>query len=237
MSAHRGVDHREDLVEDVGGDAERRDVDEPLEEVSDETLRTGHSDHFRRRRQGGCARRRPSGCTLLAKRGAGPIFQQGAGGGNVSGVPVVEQGRLPGTGRGREGDHGFLRQDEGRHQQGHRHHRRQGQGVDGGHADPAADRQPAGEAEKALEDLGALAYALFQKGALADEGAKALCETIGSLDQQIAAKQAALGQGRPEEKPAAAVASAAGSALVKCDCGAENAAGVRFCSSCGKKLG
>jgi hypothetical protein len=90
---------------------------------------------------------------------------------------------------------------------------------------------------KTLEELGALAYALFQKGALADEGAKALCETIGSLDQQIAAKQAALGQGRPEEKPAAAVASAAGSALVKCDCGAENAAGVRFCSACGKKLG
>ena len=44
--------------------------------------------------------------------------------------------------------------------------------------------------KKALEDLGALAYALFQKGALADEGAKAVCETITSLDQQIAAKQA-----------------------------------------------
>jgi hypothetical protein len=88
--------------------------------------------------------------------------------------------------------------------------------------------------KKSLEDLGALAYALFQKGALADEGAKAVCETIGSLDQQIAAKQAALGQSHQEAKPAA---SAPGSALVKCDCGAENAAGVNFCSVCGKKLG
>ncbi len=44
--------------------------------------------------------------------------------------------------------------------------------------------------KKSLEDLGALAYALFQKGALADEGAKVVCETIASLDQQIAAKQA-----------------------------------------------
>lgn len=89
--------------------------------------------------------------------------------------------------------------------------------------------------KKSLEDLGALAYALFQKGALADAGAKALCEAIGALDQQIAAKQAAHSQSHQEEKPAAA--SGAGSALVKCECGAANAAGVRFCSACGKKLG
>ena len=52
--------------------------------------------------------------------------------------------------------------------------------------------------EKALGELGALAFALFQKGALADEAAKKVCENIASLDQQIAAKQAEL----KEEKKA-----------------------------------
>jgi len=46
--------------------------------------------------------------------------------------------------------------------------------------------------EKALGELGALAFALFQKGALADEAAKKVCEGIASLDQQIAAKEAEL---------------------------------------------
>ena len=91
--------------------------------------------------------------------------------------------------------------------------------------------------KRSLEELGALAYAMFQKGALADEGAKTVCETIGSLDQQIAAKQALLAQGHEETKPAAVAAAGPGSALVKCDCGAENAAGVKFCSACGKKFG
>lgn len=87
--------------------------------------------------------------------------------------------------------------------------------------------------KKSLEDLGALAYALFQKGALADEGAKAVCETIRAFDQQIAAKQA----DHRHDSAIAVSAPAAGSALVKCDCGAENAAGVKFCSACGNKLG
>ena len=56
--------------------------------------------------------------------------------------------------------------------------------------------------KKSLEELGALAYALFQKGALADEGAKAVCEAISSLDQQIAAKQALLDQDHAATKPA-----------------------------------
>ena len=88
--------------------------------------------------------------------------------------------------------------------------------------------------KKALEDLGALAYALVQKGTLADEGAKAACDAIAALERQIAEKQAALNQSHQEAKPAAA---GAGLALVKCDCGAENAHGVKFCSSCGKQLG
>ena len=46
------------------------------------------------------------------------------------------------------------------------------------------------EREKAVAELGALALALFQKGALADEGAKKVCESIAALDQQIAAKEA-----------------------------------------------
>jgi hypothetical protein len=50
--------------------------------------------------------------------------------------------------------------------------------------------------EKALEELGALAYALCQKGALADEGAKKACDAITALDQQIAAKQAELKGGQ-----------------------------------------
>lgn len=82
----------------------------------------------------------------------------------------------------------------------------------------------------ALEKLGLLAYALFKTGALADEGAKAVCETIGSLDQQIAAKQAEL-------RHESGTAAAAGSAPVKCECGAENTAGVKFCPACGKKIG
>ena len=90
---------------------------------------------------------------------------------------------------------------------------------------------------KSLEDLGALAYALFQKGAFPDAGAKAVCEVIASLDQQIAAKQAMLDQGHQEAKPVIKTSSGAGSAPVKCACGAENAAGVKFCSTCGKKLG
>jgi hypothetical protein len=91
--------------------------------------------------------------------------------------------------------------------------------------------------KKSLEDLGALAYALFQKGTITDAGVKAVCETIGSLDQQIAARQAALDQGHQEAKPATSAPSGPGTALVKCDCGGENARGVRFCSSCGKQLG
>jgi hypothetical protein len=87
---------------------------------------------------------------------------------------------------------------------------------------------------KSLEELGAIAFALFEKGALADEGAKKVCQAIASLDQQIAAKQAELSSARPEEK---AAAPAAGAALVRCDCGAEMATGVKFCSSCGKKVG
>ena len=46
------------------------------------------------------------------------------------------------------------------------------------------------EREKAVAELGALAFALFQKGALADEGAKKVCENIASIDKQIAAKEA-----------------------------------------------
>jgi hypothetical protein len=46
--------------------------------------------------------------------------------------------------------------------------------------------------KKSLEELGALAYALFEKGALADEAAKGACGTIADLDRQIAAKQAEL---------------------------------------------
>jgi membrane protease subunit (stomatin/prohibitin family) len=89
--------------------------------------------------------------------------------------------------------------------------------------------------KKSLEELGALAYALFQRGALVDEGAKPVCEAIASLDQQIAAKQAQLAQSHPQEKPAPA--TGAGTALVKCACGAENASGIKFCPSCGKQLG
>jgi hypothetical protein len=89
--------------------------------------------------------------------------------------------------------------------------------------------------KKSLEELGAVAYALFQKGALADEGVKAVCATIDSLDQQIAAKQELLAQSHQQDKPAAT--TGAGSALVKCACGAENAAGIKFCPSCGKQLG
>lgn len=85
---------------------------------------------------------------------------------------------------------------------------------------------------KSLEELGALAYALFQKGALADEEAKKVCESVADLDRQIAAKQAEL----KAERQQGQAAPAAG-ALVKCDCGAEAASGVRFCSACGKKLG
>jgi alpha-D-ribose 1-methylphosphonate 5-triphosphate synthase subunit PhnG len=48
------------------------------------------------------------------------------------------------------------------------------------------------EREKAVAELGALALALFQKGALADEGAKKVCENIASIDRQIAAKEAEL---------------------------------------------
>jgi alpha-D-ribose 1-methylphosphonate 5-triphosphate synthase subunit PhnG len=50
--------------------------------------------------------------------------------------------------------------------------------------------------EKAVAELGTLAYALFQKGALADEGAKRVCENIAALDQQIAARKAELESGK-----------------------------------------
>lgn len=46
--------------------------------------------------------------------------------------------------------------------------------------------------EKAVEELGTLAYALFKKGTLADADVQKVCETIASLDEQIAAKQAEL---------------------------------------------
>ena len=85
--------------------------------------------------------------------------------------------------------------------------------------------------KESLEDLGELAYALFQKGALPDEGAKAVCETIAALDRQIAAKRAELAHDGTSAVPAA------GSAPVKCECGEEHAAGVKFCPACGKKTG
>lgn len=88
---------------------------------------------------------------------------------------------------------------------------------------------------KSLEDLGALAYALFQKGALAETELKAACAAIGALEQQIAAKQATLNPGHQGEQPAAGPGP--GGALVRCDCGAEQARGVKFCSSCGKQFG
>lgn len=78
--------------------------------------------------------------------------------------------------------------------------------------------------QKALEGLGAAAYALFQKGALAAPETKELCESIADLDKQIDARQAELKHAAPA------------TALVKCDCGAEAASGVQFCSACGKKL-
>lgn len=83
--------------------------------------------------------------------------------------------------------------------------------------------------EKAVEELGAIAYGLYQQGALLAEGAKTTCETIAALDKEIAAKQ-------EELKHDSAAGAAAGAALAKCDCGAESAAGVSFCSSCGRKL-
>jgi len=86
--------------------------------------------------------------------------------------------------------------------------------------------------KKAVEELGALAYGLFLKGSLSDEEAKTACESIADLDRQIAAKQEEI-----KHASATADATAAGTALVKCDCGAEHAAGVSFCSACGKKLG
>jgi hypothetical protein len=86
--------------------------------------------------------------------------------------------------------------------------------------------------QKSLEELGALAYAQFQKAPPTDEAAKRVCDAIAALDLQIAAKQAEL---KHEAVPAAP--SAAGTALVKCECGAEYAHGVKFCASCGNKLG
>ena len=53
-----------------------------------------------------------------------------------------------------------------------------------------AIRSLQGQKEKALGELGALAFALFQKGALADEAAKKVCESIAAIDRQIAAKEA-----------------------------------------------
>jgi hypothetical protein len=92
--------------------------------------------------------------------------------------------------------------------------------------DTQAQLQLAGLRDKrkdALTELGALTYALFQKGGAVDAGARPVCETIAALDQQIAAKQAEL---KREGTPAAA----------KCECGAENAAGAKFCPACGKKI-
>ena len=53
-----------------------------------------------------------------------------------------------------------------------------------------AIRSLQGQKEKALGELGTLAFALFQKGALADEAAKKVCENIAAIDRQIAAKEA-----------------------------------------------
>jgi hypothetical protein len=50
--------------------------------------------------------------------------------------------------------------------------------------------------EKALGELGALAYALFQKGALVDEAAKKVCESIASLEKQILTEEAKLKEGK-----------------------------------------
>ena len=83
--------------------------------------------------------------------------------------------------------------------------------------------------QKALEQLGVLAFALFQKGGLADPEIKLAAEAVADLDRQIEAKQAEL----KDEK----VVPAPSTALVHCDCGAELASGIKFCSACGKKIG
>lgn len=93
--------------------------------------------------------------------------------------------------------------------------------------DTQAQLQLAGLRDKrkdALAELGTLTFALFQKGGAVDAGARPACEAIAALDQQIAAKQAEL---RHEGAPAVA----------KCECGAENPAGTKFCPACGKKIG
>jgi hypothetical protein len=55
-----------------------------------------------------------------------------------------------------------------------------------------------GQREKALLELGTVALGLCQKGALADEAAKKICDAIAALDAQIAAEQAKLHDQKPK---------------------------------------
>ena len=84
----------------------------------------------------------------------------------------------------------------------------------------------------ALEELGNIAYAMFQKNAFDEERLKAKCAGILELDNQITEKQKELAEvhGRSQEalgKP---------KSIGVCTCGAELYEGTKFCSKCGVKV-
>lgn len=83
--------------------------------------------------------------------------------------------------------------------------------------------------QKAVEALGALAYALAKTSPPADPEAQRICAEIAEIERQIELKEA--------ESKHAPLARTGPTAVVACECGTTLERGVNFCSACGKKVG
>ena len=92
------------------------------------------------------------------------------------------------------------------------------------------------EKQKALEELGSIAYTLFGQGKL-EEGTERIrvkCEKLAALDQRILEKEEEIRQ--VHLKAQEALGGGPKEALATCDCGVPIYEGTKFCGGCGKRV-
>lgn len=84
----------------------------------------------------------------------------------------------------------------------------------------------------AFLELGKVTYEMNQIGNIEVAALQEKCVEIKNLGEQIKTLEGSLEQhqNKPDEAPPAPSASK------KCECGADVAAGIKFCGSCGKKI-
>ncbi len=85
--------------------------------------------------------------------------------------------------------------------------------------------------KKLLTDLGELAHEMIQNGAIDEGKLQVKSSEIQELTVQIRSLEDSIVQHQNKSNES----SDAGKSSVKCSCGADLAAGVKFCGSCGAK--